>query len=167
MPLTHKRVVVHATIEPGLHAKGSWVRPSCMHPHVGMRGSLEEHPPLEEGPDREQCLQPVHRRCCHCCHHHHSKVDRWHMWSMVRIGAGAWLAWGCHCLQPVHQNCHHHHRHHCHSKVDGWHMRSTVRIGVEAQLAWGHRCRPAWGLVLGHHGHRIAKGARAESRVRQ
>jgi hypothetical protein len=37
-------------------------------------------------------------------------------------------------------------------------VRSTVRIGAGARPAWGHRCRPAGGLVLGHHGHRVAKG---------
>jgi hypothetical protein len=49
------------------------------------------------------CSQPVcQNHCHHCCHHHHSKVDRWHMQSMVRIGAGAWPAGGCCHLQPVH-----------------------------------------------------------------
>jgi hypothetical protein len=61
-------------------------------------------------------------------------------------------------LQPVRRNHHHRHCHHRHSKVDGRCMRSRVRIGA---WAWPG-CRPVQRLVLGHHGHRVTKGAGAE-----
>jgi hypothetical protein len=112
--------------------------------------------------------QPVCQNRCHRHHHHcHSKVDRRRVRSTVRIGAGARPAGGrCHS-QPVRRNRCHHRHHHRHSKVDGWHVRSTVRIGAGARPASGHHCRPAWGLVLGHHSHRVTKGAGAELRARR
>jgi type VI protein secretion system component VasA len=62
---TDIRMVVHATTRLRFHAKGSQVRPSCMHPRSPALAcnvvlTLEEQPPMEEGPDRERRSQPVH-----------------------------------------------------------------------------------------------------------
>jgi hypothetical protein len=62
---TDIRMVVHATTRLRFHAKGSQVRPSCMHPRSPALAcdvvlTLEEQPPMEEGPDRKRRSQPVH-----------------------------------------------------------------------------------------------------------
>jgi hypothetical protein len=139
--------------------------------------------------------QPVRRSRPHRRRHHrHSKVDRRRVRSTVRIGAGARPAGGRRHSQPVRRNRRHrrhHHRHkggqaacatvdrcggaagrgsssfaQCAGRHKGWADRSTVQ-GAGARPASGHRCHPARGLVLGHHGHRVAKGARAELRARR